>query len=308
LQVNRVEAVHNVQFSEIRKENSLMRGVRTVCCALALTAAFLVSPARADEYTKQTFLTFSGPVQLPGITLPAGTYMFKLADPESGRRTLQVWDKDGSKLYTTLLTIPDEKMEASDNPVVMFSERPAGEAQAVRSWFYPGDRFGQEFVYPKDQAMKIARENHASVLAYSDDAKVEDAAAMHSAKVDRVDETSAASTTTAANAPAAATSPSANRTDAAASATAQSSPAPAAPASVSANSANRTAASDTGNRAVGTSGTQNAGSAANQNDNPKRSLPRTAGPLALVELLSGVTLAGAIGVRQLRKYYAENDI
>jgi len=84
---------------------SLMRGVRAICCALALTA-LITGPARADEYTKQTFLTFSGPVALPGITLPAGTYMFKLADPESGRRTLQVWDKDGSKLYTTLLTIP----------------------------------------------------------------------------------------------------------------------------------------------------------------------------------------------------------
>jgi hypothetical protein len=80
-----------------------------------VAALCFVSNARADEYTKMTYLTFSGPVQLPGITLPGGTYMFKLADPDSGRRVLQVWDKDGTKLYTTLLTIPDEKMEASDS-------------------------------------------------------------------------------------------------------------------------------------------------------------------------------------------------
>jgi hypothetical protein len=166
-----------------------MRGARLIGCALAVVALFAVSNARADEYTKLTYLTFSGPVQLPGITLPGGTYMFKLADPDSGRRVLQVWDKDGMKLYTTLLTIPDEKMEASDKPVVMFSERPAGQPQAIKSWFYPDERIGQEFVYPKSQAMQIAKENHASVLSYSDDsAKNNDASSLHSAKIGRVDE------------------------------------------------------------------------------------------------------------------------
>jgi hypothetical protein len=153
-----------------------------------VAALFFVSHARADEYTKLTYLTFSGPVQLPGITLPGGTYMFKLADPDSGRRVLQVWDKDGMKLYTTLLTIPDEKMEASDKPVVMFSERPAGQPQAIKSWFYPDERIGQEFVYPKSQAMQIAKENHAAVLSYTDDSKNNDASSLHSAKIGRVDE------------------------------------------------------------------------------------------------------------------------
>lgn len=166
-----------------------MRGARLIGCALAVAALFLVSNARADEYTKLTYLTFSGPVQLPGITLPGGTYMFKLADPDSGRRVLQVWDKDGMKLYTTLLTIPDERMEASDKPVVMFSERPAGQPQAIKSWFYPDERIGQEFVYPKSQAMQIARENHASVLSYTDDSvKDNDSASLRSASIGRVDE------------------------------------------------------------------------------------------------------------------------
>ena len=100
-----------------------MRALTGLLCAVAITAC-LAPGVRADEYTKQTFLTFSGPVQLPGITLPAGTYQFKLADPDEGRRTLQVWDKDGTKLYTTLLTIPDERMTPTDKPVVMFAETP----------------------------------------------------------------------------------------------------------------------------------------------------------------------------------------
>jgi hypothetical protein len=166
-----------------------MRGIRLIGCALAVAALFLVSNARADEYTKLTYLTFSGPVQLPGVTLPGGTYMFKLADPDTGRRVIQVWDKDGMKLYTTLLTIPDQRMEASDKPAVMFSERPSGQAQAIKSWFYPDERTGYEFVYPKGQATQIAKENHASVLSYTDDsAKANDAASMKSAKIGRIDE------------------------------------------------------------------------------------------------------------------------
>src|SRR3954468_16161205 len=103
---------------------SLMRGARMIGCALAVAALFLVSNARADEYTKLTYLTFSGPAQLPGVTLPGGTYMFKLAAPEREGRMLRMGDKEGTKLYTTLMTIPDERMQATDQPHEMFSERP----------------------------------------------------------------------------------------------------------------------------------------------------------------------------------------
>lgn len=163
-----------------------MRAVRWLFCAVALTAC-LAPGVRADEYTKQTFLTFSGPVQLPGMTLPAGTYQFRLADPDSGRRTLQVWDKEGTKLYSTLLTIPDQRMTPTDKPVVMFTEAVSGEPQPIRSWFYPNETYGMEFVYPKDQAMRIAKATHSSVLSFDDDSK-KDEAAYKSAKVGRVDE------------------------------------------------------------------------------------------------------------------------
>jgi hypothetical protein len=165
-----------------------MRAVRAFCCATAI--AVLVVPAiRADEYNKLTYLTFSGSVQVPGATLPAGTYMFKLADPESGRRVIQIWDQEGTKLYTTLLSIPDQLMEAKDEPVVLFSERPAGEPQAIKAWFYPADRYGYEFVYPKDQAMKIAQATHASVLATNESVSNEaDVATRAGAKVGRINE------------------------------------------------------------------------------------------------------------------------
>src|SRR5262245_42528380 len=165
-----------------------MRLARAICCATAMMLCIAPS-LRADEYNKLTYLTFSGPVQVPGAVLPAGTYTFKLADPDGGRRVIQIWDKDAKQLITTLLTIPDQMMEAKDEPVVLFSERPAGEPQAVKAWFYPSERAGYEFVYPKNQAMKIAQANHSPVLA-QDETVAADAniATRSAATVGRVDD------------------------------------------------------------------------------------------------------------------------
>src|SRR4026208_1721834 len=121
-----------------------MRVLKALFCAAAITVA-LAPSARADEWNKKTILTFSGPVQIPGATLPAGSYVFKLADLSGNRHVVQVFDKAEKKTYATLLAIPNDRMEPSDEPVVMFSERPAGSPQAVKVWYYPGERIGNEF-------------------------------------------------------------------------------------------------------------------------------------------------------------------
>src|SRR5262249_46885032 len=134
-------------------------------CGAAAMALLLTPGARADEWNKKTILTFSGPVQIPGATLPTGSYVFKLADISGNRHVVQGFDTDEKKLYTTLLAIPNERMEPSDKPVILFSERSAGSPQAVKVWFYPGDKIGNEFVYPKSQAMRIAKAARERVLA-----------------------------------------------------------------------------------------------------------------------------------------------
>src|SRR5881396_2416698 len=102
-----------------------MRLVKALCCAAALTV--LVAPgARADEWNKKTVLTFSAPVQIPGATLPAGSYVFKLADLMGNRHVVQVFDKDEKKIYTTIVAIPNQRLDAGDKPVVLFSERSSG--------------------------------------------------------------------------------------------------------------------------------------------------------------------------------------
>ena len=168
-----------------------MRYITAICCAVALTA--LAAPAaHADEYNKLTYVTFSGAVQVPGATLPAGTYTFKLADPEDSRRVIQIWNKDATHLYTTLLTIPSERFQPTSKPVVLFKETAAGQPQAVKAWFYPGDTYGEEFVYPKDQAMRIAKATHEPVLSMAANTK-SDSASLRSSQLSRVDENGRAS-------------------------------------------------------------------------------------------------------------------
>src|SRR5947208_16722708 len=115
-----------------------MRVLKAVCVASVLTL-WLAPGVRADQWNKKTILTFSGPVQIPGATLPAGSYVFKLADLSGNRHVVQVFDKDEKKIFATILAIPNERLEVKDDPVVMFAERPAGSPQAVQVWFYPGE-------------------------------------------------------------------------------------------------------------------------------------------------------------------------
>lgn len=137
------------------------RALTLACCALF----FATFSARADEWNKKTVVTFSGPVELPGIVLPAGTYVFKLLDSQSNRHIVQVFNEEETKIYTTILAIPNYRLAPTGETVIRFAERPRGTPEAMRAWFYPGDNFGQEFVYPKTRAISLAAEVKAPVLA-----------------------------------------------------------------------------------------------------------------------------------------------
>jgi len=141
-----------------------MRLLKTLVAAAALTAC-VATPARADENDKLTYLTFSKSVQLPGKTLPAGRYRFQLADTQETRRVIKVQSDDGKKQLAMLLSVPNQLRDAPKDPVVMFRETAQGEPDAVKSFNYPGERIGYEFVYPKAQALVIAHRTHDKVLA-----------------------------------------------------------------------------------------------------------------------------------------------
>ena len=149
--------------------------MRKFILATVIAAATLgaYTTAGADETTKLTHFTFSKPVQLPGLTLQPGKYRFELADPQDSRRVIKVSNEDGSKQLAMLQTIPSDTLsKPAKDGVVLFGEVPASEPDAIKAWIYPGERDGYEFVYPHDEAMKLAKRYHTSVLSKSGD-KVE---------------------------------------------------------------------------------------------------------------------------------------
>src|SRR5579859_7274304 len=138
----------------------------TIMIMSCLTMLGLAIPAaKADEWNKKTVITFSGPVEIPGQVLSPGTYVFKLLDSQSDRDIVQIFNKDENHLYATILAIPDYRLKPPDKPVITFEERKAGSPEAIRAWFYPGDNYGQEFVYPKVKAMELAQKTTQHVLS-----------------------------------------------------------------------------------------------------------------------------------------------
>jgi hypothetical protein len=132
---------------------------------LFLLVGMFLNPARADQWNKKTILTFSQPIEIPGKVLPAGTYIFKLLDSNSWRHIVQIWNEDGTELITTILAIPNYRLEPTGDTVIKFRERPGDSPEALRAWFYPGDLFGQEFVYPKTRAIQLAQASNVIVPA-----------------------------------------------------------------------------------------------------------------------------------------------
>jgi hypothetical protein len=143
--------------------------VTPVFCMALMATAF--SPGvQADDWNRKTEITFSGPVEIPGVhltgwnVLPAGTYVFKILDSQSDRHIVQIFNKDETTIYATILAIPNYRLRATDQTVITFRERPAGQPEALRAWFYPGRNWGEEFVYPKAKAIELAKATNTPVL------------------------------------------------------------------------------------------------------------------------------------------------
>ena len=142
----------------------------TMILGMGIMSAVFAPSASADERNRKTVVTFSAPVEIPAVhlkgwgVLPAGTYVFKILDSLSDRHIVQIFNQDETTIYATILAIPNYRLKATDKTVMTFRERAAGEPEALRAWFYPGRNWGEEFVYPKEKAMTLAKATNTPVL------------------------------------------------------------------------------------------------------------------------------------------------
>jgi len=273
----------------------MLSKVATSACALALLAVVSSAAYAQEPYDKRTYFTFNQPVQLPGVQLPPGEYIFRLADPDTSRKVVQVLSADRGQVYAMLHTIPRQRAEAPGKPEVSFMETAAGNPPAIQTWWSQGERTGREFMYSKEQAARIATaimvDQPPITFARNETAESTIAEAL---PVENQADVQAESQSAEANA-----NPdlSANDVDA----NAGVADVNASNAGVNADNPDAIANADANNRqAVGTSGRREAG-AVGTSGRASNELPRTAGELPLVGLIGLLALGSGLGVRRLAR-------
>ena len=254
-----------------------MKCMLTIATVMAVTALATLAPnaaAQQPDTRDKTIMTFSSPIELPGLRLDAGKYVFRLADTAS-RNVIQVLSEDEQKVLGQWLFVSAERPEVTDDTVVTFRETNAAATPAVQFWYYPGEKIGKEFIYPKDQAQRIAARTGATV---------------------QTEEGPVTATATAAT-----TSPATTATSPAAEAT-SAQPQPAAEPRTT-----RAEATSAPQERVAPQPTPAARdnvrpeSTVAQNTTAERTeLPSTASPLPLLGLIGVLSLVGAVGLRMFR--------
>jgi hypothetical protein len=231
--------------------------------AFVAAVALSVGTASAQGPTDQrTFFTFSAPFELPGgKTLPAGKYTFRIVDSPSNRHIVQILSEDGKQVHSTILAIPAQRQDPPSEPEVRFMEAAANMPPAIRTWWYPGRTIGHEFIYPKEQARRLASRQSEPVLTVDTDAT--SAEQMQRADLERVGVNGQETAVTPDNARNA-------QTEAPRQAAAQPAPEP-----MRSEPQARTRA--------------------------RSELPRTASPLPLTGLIGLASLAGAVALRLRRR-------
>ena len=131
---------------------------------LAVLTLSIAGRAEAQPADYRTYFTFSAPVTLPGVTLPAGKYIFRLADPDSSRKVINVLSEDGKRSLAMLQTIPNQAMKAPKDAEIRFMETSAKVPPPVKTWWYAGKAIGYEFIYPRKQALELAKATSEPIL------------------------------------------------------------------------------------------------------------------------------------------------
>ena len=148
---------------------------------VALLAAAFSPIVKADEYNKDK--TIVTQLERAGNSTclhhgdesvaSTGTYVFKLVNSSSNRHIVQIFNAAETKIYATILAVPNYRLEPKDKTVITFNEGLAGQPEAIRAWFYPGANWGEEFVYPKAKAVELAQVSKQPVLAHQSEVEVE---------------------------------------------------------------------------------------------------------------------------------------
>ncbi len=137
---------------------------------LAFLCTFLVAPVVVAAPLAGDPSVPSGPEQfqvkekteVPNTTLQPGSYSIRILDHLRDRVILQVSDKS-NHVASTFLAVPASTMANAPAGPISYGSGPKGKA-ALKGFSFPGG-VAVEFVYPKNDAVSIAKANDTRVMA-----------------------------------------------------------------------------------------------------------------------------------------------
>lgn len=146
----------------------MLKRVTVAAFFLAVVWLVMTPAAYADDWDKATRMTVNQPIEIPGMVLPAGTYIVKIVDLVGERHVVRFLSEDGSKVFATLIGIPNFRLEPTDKTSFIFHEAEVNQPRSLHAWFYPGYQYGIEFAYPERQAFQIAQAVEPPVVEFNE--------------------------------------------------------------------------------------------------------------------------------------------
>ncbi len=137
-------------------------GSLSIALSVGLLCVGLAPKTRAGEWNERSIVKFTAPVEVPGRVLLPGTYTFQLMNSSSNRNIVEIFNKNRTKLFAIVQTAAAYRLNPTSKTVITLSERSADSPMAIHKWFYPGNSFGQDFIYgrgtvPVEMAMAHSR-------------------------------------------------------------------------------------------------------------------------------------------------------
>ena len=118
--------------------------------AVALGLAAGSAAVHATTADRLTYLTFSAPVGLPGVTLAPGTYAFDIFNTGSGANVVRVRNKERNQTYFLGLTDRINRPFGlpADHSVTLGESR-VGTAPPIVAWYPTDESQGRRFLYAR---------------------------------------------------------------------------------------------------------------------------------------------------------------
>ena len=136
----------------------------TALAVVAMSAVVPATSATADTWNERTELTFTEAVLIPGATLQPGTYTFRLANTHGSRHLVQIYKGELDEMIALTQAVPVRRLEPTGDTALTFNPSDSG-TPALKAWYYPNSSYGHEFIYPEEEARRIAERSKTIVLS-----------------------------------------------------------------------------------------------------------------------------------------------